>query len=358
MGRGMVWPGRDMPWKTFFQRLKEEWSRDRVGDVAGALTFFSVLAIFPFLIFVISLASVVIDPTDAQRLIDELSQVAPPAVTQILGDRIRSLGEQNNVGLLTLGGAAAVFTASGGMVALMRALNTVYGVSERRKIWTVRGIALLMTLLAAAFTLVATLIAIVAPALASAVGGPIGAAIHWLRLPVAGLLVMLLWAVLYYVLPDVEQKFRLITPGSVTGVILWVIASYGFSLYVSRFGKYDATYGALGGVVVFLLWVWISAQVLLLGAEINAVLEHKSPEGKGAGARTLEAPAPNATKSEVEQAGGAIAAERLEHERARRQPSSSEPPRTGWLQRWIPFAAGAAVLFGVMRLVRNERTAD
>ena len=105
----------------------------------------------------------------------------------------------------------------------------------------------------------------------------------WLRLPVAGLLMMAVWAMIYYVLPDVEQKFKFITPGSVVGVLLWLLASAGFSMYVKNFGSYDVSYGALGGVIVMLMWMWISAQVILIGAEINAILEHKSPEGKVSG---------------------------------------------------------------------------
>jgi membrane protein len=142
----------------------------------------------------------------------------------------------------------------------------------------------------------AALIAIVTPAIAGFVGGPLGTAIDWLRLPVAGLAMMLLWALLYYVLPDVQQKFKFITPGSVGGVILWVAASAGFSAYVSNFGKYDATYGSLGGIIVLLLWMWISSLVMLLGAEANAIIEHHSYEGKRAGAKSLADSGPSDSK--------------------------------------------------------------
>src|SRR5690606_12844882 len=129
---------------------------------------------------------------------------------------------------------------------------------------------------AAAFTLVAALAAVAAPAIADAIGGPAATAITWRRLPVAGLLMMFVWAVLYWALPDVQQRFRFLTPGAVVGVLIWLVASWGFSLYARNFGSYDATYGALGGVIVMLLWMYISATALLLGAEINAILEHAS----------------------------------------------------------------------------------
>jgi membrane protein len=120
----------------------------------------------------------------------------------------------------------------------------------------------------------------------------------WLRLPVAGLLMMFLWATLYYVLPDVEQEFKFITPGSVMGVVVWVLASWGFSLYVTNFGKYEATYGSVGGIIVMLLWMYISSLVLLLGAEVNAVIEHKSEEGKRVGAKLMADRGRTGTKTE------------------------------------------------------------
>ncbi len=109
---------------------------------------------------------------------------------------------------------------------------------------------------------------------------------------------MLLWALLYYALPDVQQDFRFITPGSVMGVVVWVLASWGFSLYVANFGKYEAVYGSVGGVIVMLLWMYISSVVLLLGAEANAVIEHKSPEGKRVGAKSLAEKGATGTKTE------------------------------------------------------------
>jgi membrane protein len=135
--------------------------------------------------------------------------------------------------------------------------------------------------------LVAGFVAVALGPIGAAIGGPIGALMAWLRLPIAGLLMMLLWALAYYVLPDVQQRFKFITPGSVVGVIVWVVASYGFSKYVSNFGSYDKTYGSLGGVIVLLLWMWISSLVVIGGAEVNAFIEHRSPEGKRQGAKSL-----------------------------------------------------------------------
>jgi membrane protein len=278
-------PGKGMSWKEFGKGLKDELSKDQVTDIAATVTYYGVLSLFPFVLFLVALASVVIAPSDAERIVQELGRVAPGPVTQILGDRIRELGAQQNVTLLGFGAIAAIWAASGGITALMRALNTAYDVKEGRPFWKVRAIAILMTLLAGALGIVAALVAIAAAPVANAIGGPLGAAITWLRLPVAGLCMMLLWALVYWILPDVEQRFRFITPGSVLGVLVWVLASWGFSKYVANFGSYDKTYGPLAGVIVLLLWMWISSLVLLIGAEVNAFIEHRSEEGKRQGAK-------------------------------------------------------------------------
>jgi len=300
----MVLPGKGMSWIEFFKALKNEWSRDKVSDTAGALTFFGVLALFPFLLFLVSLASVIIDPAQAETLIQQLSKVAPKEVVTILGERIHALAQNNSVGLLTVGGLGAVWAASGGVVALMSALNTTYGVTESRPFWKVRGIALLTTVGAAIISIIAAALAVAAPAVADKLGEPFGTLLIWLRLPFAGLMMMVVWALLYYALPDVKQNFKFITPGSVVGVVIWVLASWGFSMYVANFGSYDVNYGAIGGVIVFLLWMWITSQVILLGAEINAILEHRSPEGKSPGEKLPGKGGVVATKSEAE-AGGA-----------------------------------------------------
>jgi membrane protein len=299
----MVLPGKGMGWVQFFKDLKNEYTRDKVSDVAGALTFFGVLALFPFLLFLVALAGVLIDPKQAEALVTELSRVAPKDVTSILGDRLHSLAASNNVGLLTVGGLGAIWAASGGIVSLMKALNTVYGVEESRPFWKVRGIALLATLISALISIIAALAAVVTPAIARSLGEPLGTIVNWLRLPVAGILMMLVWALLYWGLPNVEQKFKFITPGSVVGVVIWVAASWGFSMYVANFGKYDVNYGAIGGVIVLLLWMYITAQVILMGAEINAILEHRSPDGKPPGGKRVGEPGPRATKTELEQHG-------------------------------------------------------
>jgi membrane protein len=283
----MRFPGKGMSWREFGKGLVGEINEDNVTDLAATVTYYGVLALFPFLLFLVALAGVIISPQQAQQLVDELSRVAPGPVTQIVGERIQQLGQQQNVTLLGFGALGAIWAASGAILALMRALDACYDVKESRPFWKTRGLAVLMTIVTGVLALVAALAGVAAEPIANAIGGPIGTAILWIRLPVSGLVMMFLWALLYYALPDVEQRFKFITPGSVVGVIIWVLASWGFGKYVANFGSYDKTYGSIAGVVVLLLWMWLSALVLLGGAEMNAFIEHSSPEGKREGAKSM-----------------------------------------------------------------------
>jgi membrane protein len=279
-------PGKGMSWKDFLFALQQEWFNDNLGQMAGAVTFSAVLSLFPFLVFLVALASLFVDPAGAASIIESLSRIAPAPVTTLLAHRIRALAAQHSIGLLTFGIVGTIWAASGALTTLMNALNTCYAVRETRPWWKTRGIAVIMTLFGAIFGVIATVAAVALPAIARRYDG-IGTVVMALRLPMAAILMMFVWAVLYYVLPDVEQRFRFITPGSVAGVLLWILASWLFSVYVSHFHHYEFTYGALGAGAILLLWMWISAQVLLLGAEINAILEHWSPEGKRVGARDM-----------------------------------------------------------------------
>ncbi|WP_437754792.1 YihY/virulence factor BrkB family protein [Sorangium sp. So ce1389] len=297
-------PGKEIPWKDFLNDIKQEWVKDKVDTVAAALTFFGVLSIFPFLLFAVALAGLVIDPAESAKLLRELYQVAPPAVANILGERLQALTEGQSPGLLTIGALGAVWAASGGVIALMDALNSAYGVEDSRSFLKRRGIALLVTLGGAVLLAIASALTVATPAIAEHLG-PFGTLILWLRVPVSAVIVMGVLATLYYVLPDVEQTFKFITPGSIVAVVIWALASLGFSFYVGRFGSYEVSYGALGGVIILLLWMWISSMAVLLGAEINAIIEHRSPDGKRTGAKDASDTGADVPKTEKEEAQGA-----------------------------------------------------
>ncbi len=275
-GTPMLAPANGVTWKEFFLALKGRFIRDKLMDVAGSVTFFGVLALFPFLLFLVTLAGLVLQPQQVEQFIREIGNVAPADATRIIAQQIRDIHKSQSVGLLTVGFLGAIWSASGVVVSLMDALNGLHHVEDRRPFWKTRGLAVLTTFGASAAILIAALVGVAAGPIAHAFGGPVAHLVIWLRLPVAGLLIALVWAVLYQILPDVPRRFRFLTPGSVVAVVVWLIASWGFSFYVLHFGEYNKTYGAIGGAVVMLMWMWISAMVLLAGALINAVLEDLS----------------------------------------------------------------------------------
>jgi membrane protein len=266
-------PGTDLTWRGLGEALAQAWKRDNVSNLAAALTFYGVLALVPFLIFLVALCGVLISPEQVQALFDGLDKAAPSQVSALIQNELHSIVTRQSFDLLTLGFVGTLWSASGAMLGLQQGLNAVHGVVESRPYWKARGIAVLMTLVTAGFFLGGALFALVGPWVGRALGGKAEAAINLLRLPLAIGLVMFAWALLYWALPDVKLRFRFFSAGSVVGVLLWATASLGFSTFVANFGHYEATYGALGGVIVLLLWMWISAQVLLFGAELNNVID-------------------------------------------------------------------------------------
>lgn len=261
-------------WRRFARALWHEWTRNRLTDAAAALTFYGVLALFPFVLFTVAAASVLIRPEQVQALAAALARETPPALAPVLLARLAEITSRPHVGVLTVSAVAAVWSSTSGVASLVAALNAAYGVSERRPQWKVYAIALAVMLAATVLALMAALVALAAPIAAKQLGPSWEPLVDWLRLPVAIVLMMIVWGTIYYILPNVTQTVRLIMPGSVAGVLVWLAATLGFSLYVSHLGNFGITYGALGGIVILLVWMWFSSLALMLGAEINAVLRH------------------------------------------------------------------------------------
>ena len=272
----MIWPGsKRLPFKTFVKQFYRELNDDAVGTTSAALAYYGMLSLFPFLLFLVSLAGLLLDQKAIGQLLGSLQRVAPGDAVKIVGDRLTALQHSSSGGLLTIGIVAAVWSASGGVVSLMQALNRAYDVKETRAFWKTRGLAILVTIGVGIFAVISTAITFAVPVLGAWIGGPFGTAITWLRLPVAALIMITLWSLLYYILPNIKPRFQLITPGSIIGAVLWVAASWGFSEYVRHSRSYEATYGAIGGVIILLVWMWISSLVILLGAELNKLLTPK-----------------------------------------------------------------------------------
>ncbi|MET0476031.1 MAG: YihY/virulence factor BrkB family protein, partial [Mycobacterium sp.] len=259
-----------------------EFGTDQCTDLAAALTYYAVLSLFPALVVMVSLLGVFGQgkrTTDA--VLQIIDDVGPSSAVETLRGPIQQLVESPSAGLaLVVGIGGALWSASGYVGAFGRAMNRIYEVEEGRPAWKLRPLQLLLTLvgLIAAAT-VAFLLAVSGP-IAEAVGGAIGAgevaqtAWNVARWPVVLVFVVLAVAVLYHSSPNVKQpNFRWISIGAGVAILAWILASVGFGFYVGNFGSYNKTYGALAGVVVFLLWLWITNLALLFGAELDAELE-------------------------------------------------------------------------------------
>jgi membrane protein len=271
-------------WWGVLRRTVDEFQSDNLTDWAAALTYYGVLALFPMLIVLVALLGLVGQGGDIDALIRSLDKAGLQGVANNIANPLHDVvRHKGGAGaLLTVGLLASLWSASGYIGAFMRASNAIYGVEEGRPFWKRRPLQVLMTLGMLLMLALVAIALVLTGSLATAVGDAIGvgksAVDVWnvAKWPVMLLVVMTMFALLYYISPNVRQpKFRWITPGGVLAVVLWIVASAGFGLYIANLGSYDKTYGALGSVVVFLVWMWITNVALLLGAEFDAELERQ-----------------------------------------------------------------------------------
>ena len=266
-------------WKDTLRRTVEAFKEDKLTDWAAALTYYGVLAIFPALLVVVSFLGLLGDSA-TDSLLENLEDVAPGPAQEIFTNAIQNLqGAQGASGVaFVIGLAAAIWASSGYVNGFMSASNSIYDVKDAdslTKTLPVRiGLTLVLMVLAGVIAFSVTLTGGLAQELGDVVGVGDTAVDVWgiAKWPVLLLLVSILLAVLYWGAPNVELPFRLFSPGALLAVLGWVIASVVFAVYVSNFGSYNKTYGALAGPIIFLLWLWISNIFILLGAELNAVL--------------------------------------------------------------------------------------
>jgi membrane protein len=268
-------------WWAALKRTVREFKEDNLTDWAAALTYYGVLAIFPALIVLVSILQLV-GESATQPLLDELGKVAPGPAKDIFTSAIEDLqGDQGAAGVLFIVGLlGALWSASGYVSAFMRASNAIYDMEEGRPIWKTLPVRVGLTLVLLVLLAVTTLAVVLTGGLAEQVGNLVGlgdtAVTVWniAKWPVLLLVVSFMFALLYWAAPNVKQPgFRWVSPGGILAVAGWLIASAAFAFYVSNFGSYNKTYGALGGVIVFLVWLWISNVMILLGAEFNSELE-------------------------------------------------------------------------------------
>lgn len=280
------------PWQLLKLTVKE-FLDDEMPTYAAALAYQGLFSLFPFLLFLIALLGFLHLPEFFDWLREQAAYVLPGQALEQVNPIIDQL-QQRQGGLLSVGIVVALWSSSAAVRSLMSALNAAYDVRELRPVWKRVPLSLFYTLGLAAMLMLVAALMILGPQVMGWIAERIGlqdfVVVLWslLRWPVVITLMMMAVAVIYYVTPNVKQKFRFITPGSVLAVVAWVAASLAFGFYVKNFADYNAMYGSVGAIIVLLLYFYISAAVLLLGAELNAVIEHHLPHGKNPGERTFD----------------------------------------------------------------------
>jgi membrane protein len=273
------------------RRTITEFSEDNLTDQAAALTYYGLLALFPALIALVSIVGLFADPQSTSKTItDIVTQIGPSSAASTFSGPIESItSNQSAAGVLfVVGLLAALWSASGYVGAFMRASNVIYETPEGRPVWKLRPLQMLITLVMVVLVVLLMLALVLTGPIVDAVAGPLGisstATATWeiAKWPVMLAIVITIISVLYYSTPNVKLRgFKWVTPGGIVAVVVWLLASAGFAFYVANFGSYDKTYGTLGGVVVMLMWLWITNLALLFGHELNAERErgHELAEG-------------------------------------------------------------------------------
>jgi membrane protein len=276
-------------WRELIKRTAIEVYEDDCLGLAAQLAYYFILALFPALLFLLALASFFPIDQVTDEVMRGLANVAPPDVVQLITGQMQRIAESDHGGLLTLGILGALWSSSSALAGLIGALNTAYDIKENRPWWKVRLLAMGLTIALALFLLLSSTLVIAGPEIAGKLANifGLGAAFTWtwniLQWPFALGLVISALALVYYYGPDAEQDWVWITPGAMLATLLWLGISLGFRAYLQYAADYNATYGTIGGVIVLLLWLYFSGFAILVGAEMNAEIEHASPYGKAPG---------------------------------------------------------------------------
>ncbi|MEV0523762.1 YihY/virulence factor BrkB family protein [Streptomyces sp. NPDC050439] len=270
-------------WKAVLKGVVKEFQDDELTDRAAALTYYGVLSLFPTLLVLVSLLGVV-GKSAIDWLLENLEKLAPGSARDIIGDAVKQLEGQGGVGSLmaVVGIVLAVWASSGYVGAFIRTANAVYDMPEGRPVWKVLPVRVGVTVVLLLLAVVSAVIVVFTGGLARTVGSTLGigdaALTAWsiAKWPVLVVLVTSMIALLFWATPNVKGRgFKWITPGSVIALVIWLIASAGFAFYVGNFSSYNKTYGALAGVIIFLVWLWISNIAILLGLEFDAELSRQ-----------------------------------------------------------------------------------
>lgn len=272
-----------------FRRTFSETLADDVLNLAAQQAYYFFFALFPALLGLLAFASFFPIANLTDELFRMVGGVMPEGVWGMISTQLEKIQQQNAGGLLTFAFLLTLWSSSGAIVSMCSTLNAAYDITEGRPWWKVRLIAIGLTIGLSIFILVSMILVIGGPWLADKVAevAGLGAAFKWtwmiLQWPLVFVLVATSIALVYYYAPDAEQEFVWITPGSVLATLLWLVVSLAFKFYIASFGSYTETYGVIGGVMMLLLWFYLSGIAILVGAELNAEIEHASPYGKDVG---------------------------------------------------------------------------
>jgi membrane protein len=282
LSRGSLWAA--------LKNSVREFQRDNLTVWAAALTYYAILSLFPGLLVLVAVLGLLNDSL-TQELVDTVGPIVPGPVRDIFTGAVQNIQQgQGKAGLAAIIGLLiALWSASGYVAGFMQASNAIYDVVEGRPIWKKLPVRLGITLAVGVLLVASVLIVVVSGRLSEQLGELLGisgatvTAWNIVKWPVLAVLVSLMFAILYWAAPNVRHGgFRWVTPGGLTAVFLWIIVSLAFGVYVANFATYNQTYGALGGVIVFLIWMWLSNLAILYGAEVNAELERQRAIAAGA----------------------------------------------------------------------------
>jgi membrane protein len=268
-------------WMGTLTRTLREFKEDDLTLLAAALTYYGILSLFPALLVLLALLGLAGTGT-INTLLDNIGSIAPGATRDVITNAVNNLQNSNQAaGVAFFAGlAGALWSASGYVGGFMKAANVIYEVEEGRKFWKLKPLQIFVTVIIVLLTTIITVAIVVTGPVAEKVGNIIGAGdtavtvFNIVKWPVIAFIVSQIFAFLYWVGPNVKQPgYRWISPGGILAVVLWIVASAAFAFYVANFGSYSKTYGSMAAVIIFLVWLWITNLVMLLGAEFNAEVE-------------------------------------------------------------------------------------
>ena len=271
-----------IPWSQVVRRTVAEIKDDNCLGLAAQLSFYFLMALFPALLFLVALIGYVPLDRTLTELLAVLGTVAPQELVVLLREQLDQIASGSQASLLTLGVVGAIWSSSAAMVAIIDALNRAFDITEWRPWWKRRLVAIVLTVALAVFIVTALALLMIGPTLAFRVASWLGLepaiAMLWavFRWPVIVGCVVLVVDLVYHFAPNRRARWVWVTPGSMLATALWVASSFAFKLYVTNFSDFTATYGAIGGAIVTMLWFYVSSTAILIGAELNGVIEKAS----------------------------------------------------------------------------------